>query len=739
MIFCYAHIFWGVEVWAQSCAPCTHTITSSTTPFPSNQNASSVICFQGNFTYSNEINLNGSKLCIGPGVTLNKSNGGNWNGNWTVNNYGTFNPNNLNLNGGTTINNYGTLNITGPKNYGGVLNSYGELNVNGNITFQSNSPILISGTATISGHLENNSTISLAGTLTAGTLKINGSSKIEALNGNQCNSISVSGEFYTDSNGGITGNDYDYQQSGSALVVNKMPTGNANPKLAGGATVGHCPSVVCHTSSVITDVNGYDVVYIYRCSDVFVLPQIIANEELIDAQILTLAGGGGGGYGDASGGGGAGGISYQDNVAITPLAEYSVTVGYGGTGSLSANAAGRNGLNSAFHSIITSQGGGGGGSTNFNNGNGNNGGFGGGGAYNGNSNGNGGNSTTNNSNRGGSSGNSGNGNQRSGGGGAGANGPGINGNGNTGGNGADGVDLSRSCGNCPAYATILLGVDEGILNAAGISKVVAAGGGGVGSNPGQGNGGGRPSAGNGGSSIGGNGNRDARGFNGKDNSGSGGGGGRDGGGSGSNGLVIIRVTYRILPVELLSFNASYQSRDRSALLEWSTVKEWGNSHFELERAVNNVKEWQTIGSVEGNGYSEIPVRYSYLDKDLPKSGGSIFYRLKQVDYSGKFSYSNTKAIEVTPINGSTAWVAYPNPSSSDSDIAIDLIQLHQYQDEVITISLTNLVGTGETQTFTSPDEVSPWVSTWIRNKSAGLYILDIQWGDHSQQIKLLRN
>ncbi|MCE7058182.1 autotransporter adhesin family protein [Algoriphagus sp. AGSA1] len=196
---------------------------------------------------------------------------------------------------------------------------------------------------------------------------------------------------------------------------------------------------------------------------------------------------------------------------------------------------------------------------------------------------------------------------------------------------------------------------------------------------------------------------------------------------------------RILPVDLLYFNTSYRPQDHSALLHWSTAKEWENSHFEIERAVNSVKEWETIGQVEGNGYSERPEKYSFTDTELPTSGGNIFYRLKQVDFSDKSSYSMTRSLQVDAINSKTVWVAYPNPSTHGSKISVDLLQLNQYQDELISLRLINLLGEGESAILTTPEDISQVVSGWLLPKKAGLYILDIHWGTNSQQIKLLRN
>ena len=61
-----------------------------------------------------------------------------------------------------------------------------------------------------------------------------------------------------------------------------------------------------------------------------------------------------------------------------------------------------------------------------------------------------------------------------------------------------------------------------------------------------------------------------------------------------------------------------------------------NFGFDVERKVDG--DWQKIGFVNGNGNSNSPKEYIYIDKNL--TGGSKFlYRLKQVDNDGQFEYS----------------------------------------------------------------------------------------------------
>lgn len=97
----------------------------------------------------------------------------------------------------------------------------------------------------------------------------------------------------------------------------------------------------------------------------------------------------------------------------------------------------------------------------------------------------------------------------------------------------------------------------------------------------------------------------------------------------------------ILPIELGSFTATHTGTEVN--LEWMTVTEENNSHFIIQRTLDGV-DYEDIGMVEGAGTSNDPIDYTYVDR-RPYMGTS-YYRLKQVDYDGKFGYS-----EVVAVNG----------------------------------------------------------------------------------------
>lgn len=110
----------------------------------------------------------------------------------------------------------------------------------------------------------------------------------------------------------------------------------------------------------------------------------------------------------------------------------------------------------------------------------------------------------------------------------------------------------------------------------------------------------------------------------------------------------------ILPVELMSFTGKLDGEN--TFLKWETASEWNNDRFEIEKS-KNVEDFEKIGTVKGHGNSNIPVMYQFVD--TLTSSGTYYYRLKQVDFDGKFTYSNIISVY---FEQETQIVVYPNPA-----------------------------------------------------------------------------
>jgi hypothetical protein len=128
-----------------------------------------------------------------------------------------------------------------------------------------------------------------------------------------------------------------------------------------------------------------------------------------------------------------------------------------------------------------------------------------------------------------------------------------------------------------------------------------------------------------------------------------------------------------LPIELISFTAVDEGP--TVRTDWSTAVEVNNDHFEVERSQDGVM-FEAIGSIEGAGNSQSTNYYSFMDEQ-PLSGTS-YYRLKQVDTDGTFTYGPVAA--VVRSNGIADLNIWPNPVEGEMNFTasgdVEAIRLH---------------------------------------------------------------
>jgi uncharacterized repeat protein (TIGR03803 family) len=129
---------------------------------------------------------------------------------------------------------------------------------------------------------------------------------------------------------------------------------------------------------------------------------------------------------------------------------------------------------------------------------------------------------------------------------------------------------------------------------------------------------------------------------------------------GQSATSLLETNNVSLPVTLTKFQV--QRKNETAWITWETAQEANSKSFEIERSGNG-NEFNNIGSVNARGNSNTTTSYSFSD-DSPIKGMN-YYRLKQLDNDGKFSYSSIKSIA---FNKESNLIVYPNP-------AIDKIQL----------------------------------------------------------------
>jgi hypothetical protein len=114
-----------------------------------------------------------------------------------------------------------------------------------------------------------------------------------------------------------------------------------------------------------------------------------------------------------------------------------------------------------------------------------------------------------------------------------------------------------------------------------------------------------------------------------------------------------------LPIELLNFNGeNLGERNR---LVWSTATETNNDYFTLEHSSDGVN-FSEVTRVDGSGTTTQQHNYETFD-NYPNSGFN-YYRLKQTDFNGAFSYSGIIVIENKFVIASVENI-HPNPSNGE--------------------------------------------------------------------------
>lgn len=125
-------------------------------------------------------------------------------------------------------------------------------------------------------------------------------------------------------------------------------------------------------------------------------------------------------------------------------------------------------------------------------------------------------------------------------------------------------------------------------------------------------------------------------------------------GTGSNAIPIVHRTGMTshgqfgigsgssnpLPINLLYFKAKLDVND--VKITWATASELNNDYFTIERASDGI-HFEEIIRQDGAGNNTFILYYSA--EDVNPLNGYNYYRLKQTDYDGQFTYSDVETIK----------------------------------------------------------------------------------------------
>ena len=128
-------------------------------------------------------------------------------------------------------------------------------------------------------------------------------------------------------------------------------------------------------------------------------------------------------------------------------------------------------------------------------------------------------------------------------------------------------------------------------------------------------------------------------------------------------IGTMNYTVSPLPIELLSFDAIMN--DKHVDITWATATEINNDYYTIEKSKDGINfETASIVDAAGNSLSLI----NYKDIDANPFEGISYYRLKQTDFNGTFSYSKIVSVNYTLSDDGIS--IFPNPTDGELHINI---------------------------------------------------------------------
>ena len=186
---------------------------------------------------------------------------------------------------------------------------------------------------------------------------------------------------------------------------------------------------------------------------------------------------------------------------------------------------------------------------------------------------------------------------------------------------------------------------------------------------------------------------------------------------------ILKTHSTIVPVELTSFTALLVNQ--KVMLNWTTATELNNHGFEIQRRFEKT-DWATIAFKSGNGTTTEVTNYTFEDNISEYKQSKLFYRLKQIDFNGDYSFSDVVEVSINPTVFSLEQ-NYPNPFNP-----ITTIQYAISSRQFVSLKVYNVLGIEVAALVDEYQDGGEYKITFDASSLAsGVYLYKLQAGDPS--------
>ena len=151
----------------------------------------------------------------------------------------------------------------------------------------------------------------------------------------------------------------------------------------------------------------------------------------------------------------------------------------------------------------------------------------------------------------------------------------------------------------------------------------------------------------------------------------------------------------LIPLGVSFVDFSAEAIDRNVLLRWSTASEINSDYFSIERSLDG-ENFTVIAQVQAAGSSQDLLEYEFVDVNAFMPNTQYYYRVKEVDFDGKFMYTELRFVQMDQ-QQSNHIVVFPNPFSEVLNVFIPQNSITDQTQIIVTDELNRVVGTYSVQ------------------------------------------
>lgn len=195
-------------------------------------------------------------------------------------------------------------------------------------------------------------------------------------------------------------------------------------------------------------------------------------------------------------------------------------------------------------------------------------------------------------------------------------------------------------------------------------------------------------------------------------------------------LTLTNITGEcaVLPVELISFKAI--EKDKKIELKWITASETNNDYFTVLKSTDG-ENFKDLYNISGAGNSS--TNNEYVINDNEPLNKLVYYKLKQTDYDGKYSFSEVISFYSTSLNSisdlNVSW------SSQYHEISLNFIGVNNMKYEILLSDITGRNINNLQEIVEQDERVSFKLPT--NNLQKGIYQVTVVSNNNKESRKLV--